>query len=261
MRAAIVILLSLCLLACAGEPRRAPVEDRHGESQLIKPRKVTRHTVTSGDTLYAIAWSYGLDYRTLAAANGISAPYVIYPGQVLSLETRKADKPPVARKPPATVSQPRVSVNRVPTRPTKQPTPQPAKPATGPDPALDNAVVSGWRWPTRGKVVRKYSGTVHKGIDIDGQAGDSVVAVAPGRVVYAGSGIVGYGNLLIVKHNEVYLSAYGHNRRLLVKEGERVAAGQQIAEKGSSATNTVKLHFEIRREGKPIDPKKLLPGR
>jgi lipoprotein NlpD len=257
MRIAIVILLSLCLLACAGEPRRAPVEDRHGESQLVKSRKVTKHTVTSGDTLYAIAWSYGLDYRILAAANGISVPYVIFPGQVLSLEPRQAAKPTAARKPAASVTKPRTSVNRVPAKSTTPP----VKPATRTDPALDNAVVSGWRWPTSGKVVRKYSGTVHKGIDIDGQAGDSVVAVAPGRVVYAGSGIVGYGNLLIVKHNEVYLSAYGHNRSLLVKEGERVAAGQQIAEKGSSATNTVKLHFEIRREGKPIDPKKLLPSR
>jgi lipoprotein NlpD len=110
-------------------------------------------------------------------------------------------------------------------------------------------------------VIRGFSGTVHKGIDIDGKAGDPVRAVAPGMVVYSGSGIVGYGNLLIVKHNELYLSAYGHNKRLLVKEGEGVKVGQQIAEKGSSATNTVKLHFEIRREGKPVNPDKLLPGR
>ena len=110
-------------------------------------------------------------------------------------------------------------------------------------------------------MVRKYSGTVHKGVDIDGKAGDAVLATATGKVVYAGSGIVGYGKLLIVKHNEVYLSAYGHNRSLKVSEGDRVQAGQQIAEKGSSATNTVKLHFEIRRGGEPIDPLKLLPRR
>jgi lipoprotein NlpD len=121
--------------------------------------------------------------------------------------------------------------------------------------------VAAWRWPAKGKVIRGFSGTVHKGIDIDGKAGDPVRAVAPGMVVYSGSGIVGYGNLLIVKHNELYLSAYGHNKRLLVKEGESVKAGQQIAKKGSSATNTVKLHFEIRREGKPVNPDKLLPGR
>ena len=107
--------------------------------------------------------------------------------------------------------------------------------------------------------VRRFSPAVHKGIDIDGKAGDPVIAVAAGEVVYAGSGIVGYGKLLIIKHNDVYLSAYAHNQALLVEEGAAVRAGQKIAEKGSSATNSVKLHFEIRREGKPVDPLKLLP--
>jgi lipoprotein NlpD len=109
--------------------------------------------------------------------------------------------------------------------------------------------------------VRKYSPTVHKGIDIGGRRGDSVVAVAAGQVVYAGTGIVGLGELLIVKHNHIYLSAYGHNSRLLVAEGDSVAAGQRIAEKGSSGTDSVRLHFEIRKEGKPIDPLRLLPRR
>jgi lipoprotein NlpD len=102
---------------------------------------------------------------------------------------------------------------------------------------------------------------VHKGIDISGNRGDPVVAVAAGTVVYAGTGIVGLGELLIVKHNEIYLSAYGHNDALLVAEGEIVAAGQTIARKGSSGTDTVKLHFEIRKAGKPIDPQRLLPRR
>ena len=118
-----------------------------------------------------------------------------------------------------------------------------------------------WLWPSSGAVVRSFSGTLHNGIDIDGKAGDRVKATAAGRVVYAGSGIVGYGKLLIIKHNDVYLSAYGHNRSLLVGEGEQVAAGQQIAETGSSATNSVKLHFEIRRDGRPVDPLTLLPRR
>ena len=132
-----------------------------------------------------------------------------------------------------------------------------------PKPVADDVgLVTGsisWKWPTKGKIVRGFSGDVHKGIDIGGKSGDAVTTVAPGRVVYAGAGIVGYGNLLIVKHNEVYLSAYGHNRRLLVGEGDVVKQGQRIAEKGDSATNSVKLHFEIRREGKPVDPRKLLP--
>ena len=110
-------------------------------------------------------------------------------------------------------------------------------------------------------MVRKYSSTVHKGIDIGGRRGDAVVAVAGGQVVYAGTGIVGLGELLIVKHNEIYLSAYGHNDRLLVSEGDAVTAGQKIAVKGSSGTDAVRLHFEIRKEGKPIDPLRLLPRR
>jgi lipoprotein NlpD len=110
-------------------------------------------------------------------------------------------------------------------------------------------------------VTRGYSGSVHKGIDIGGQRGDAIHAVAPGKVVYAGTGIVGFGELLIIKHNDVYLSAYGHNDRLLVREGQVVQAGQKIAEKGSSGTDTVKLHFEIRKEGKPIDPQRVLPRR
>jgi lipoprotein NlpD len=110
-------------------------------------------------------------------------------------------------------------------------------------------------------VVRGYSSSVHKGIDISGQRGDAIQAVADGTVVYAGTGIVGMGELVIVKHSEIYLSAYAHNERLLVGEGERVRAGQKIATKGSSGTDSVKLHFEIRREGKPIDPQKLLPPR
>jgi lipoprotein NlpD len=110
-------------------------------------------------------------------------------------------------------------------------------------------------------VTRGYSESVHKGIDIGGTRGEPVVAVAAGKVVYSGTGIVGFGELLIIKHNEEYLSAYGHNDQLLVTEGQTVAAGQTIAEKGSSGTDTVKLHFEIRKEGKPIDPQRVLPRR
>lgn len=109
--------------------------------------------------------------------------------------------------------------------------------------------------------MRGFSSSVHKGIDIDGRRGDPIHAVAPGTVVYAGTGIVGMGELIIVKHNDVYLSAYAHNDRLLVGEGERVSAGQKIATKGNTGTDEVKLHFEIRREGKPVDPQKLLPRR
>jgi len=241
-------LLPLCLLACSGAPQ-APVEVRRGE-QAVQRGRAANHTVLAGETLYAIAWRYGLDYRSLARANSIAPPYTIYPGQKLVL----ASKPGVARAAPA----PKPTAKA----PVAKPAPAKSAPVTKPSSSqAATAPVAAWLWPAEGKVVRNFSGTVHKGIDIDGKAGDKVRATAAGKVVYAGNGIVGYGNLLIVKHNEVYLSAYGHNRRLLVSEGETVKAGQRIAEKGSSATNSVKLHFEIRREGKPVDPKRLLPKR
>jgi lipoprotein NlpD len=122
-----------------------------------------------------------------------------------------------------------------------------------------NRLVSRWRWPSRGKVIRTFAANVHKGIDIAGKRGDPVTSAAAGKVVYAGAGVTGYGSLIIVKHNDTYLSAYGHNERLLVSEGSVVNAGQQIATMGSSGTNSVKLHFELRRQGKPVDPLTLLP--
>ena len=137
--------------------------------------------------------------------------------------------------------------------------PSPVRATT--DTAYAGGPVKSWRWPAEGRVSRGFSGSVHKGIDIAGTRGEAVVATAAGKVVYAGTGIVGFGELLIVKHNEQYLSAYGHNDRLLVAEGDTVSAGQKIAEKGSSGTDTVKLHFEIRKDGKPIDPIRLLPRR
>ena len=121
--------------------------------------------------------------------------------------------------------------------------------------------MSRWRWPSNGKVVRTFASNVHKGIDIAGSRGDPVTATAAGKVVYAGAGVTGYGSLIIVKHNDTYLSAYGHNEQLLVSEGSVVKVGQQIATMGSSGTNSVKLHFELRRQGKPVDPLTLLPKR
>ncbi len=127
--------------------------------------------------------------------------------------------------------------------------------------SLSEEKVIAWQWPTSGSVIRGYSESLHKGVDVGGARGDAVTAAAAGKVVYAGSGIAGLGELLILKHNDVYLSAYGHNDALLVSEGDSVAVGQVIARKGSSGTDAVKLHFEIRQEGKPVDPQRLLPSR
>ena len=243
------VLVCLVLTACSGNSP-APVENRRagepGEAARAASRP-ERYTVKRGDTLYSIAFRFGIDYRELARLNRIGTPYTIFPGQTLRFSGAVAPAPA-----PSTASARRPAVKAPATTPSQSSLPSP-KPS--------NAKVSRWRWPTTGQVIRQYTANLHKGIDIDGKAGDAVVATASGQVVYAGSGIVGYGNLLIVKHNQTYLSAYAHNRRLLVSEGATVTAGQRIAEKGSSATNAVKLHFEIRRNGKPVDPQTLLPKR
>lgn len=256
-------LVILCLSACGGSDYRAPVEDRNA-----KPRAIpATYSVQRGDTLFSIAWRYGLDYRKVASNNKIPAPYTIYPGQKIYL----AAKPPASKSTGSTRTSTTTSTAAVPAaKAPVAPAPVTTKPSAGSATSgtrhqgvttTSYAAVSSWRWPTNGPVTRGYSSTVHKGIDIGGRRGDAINAVAAGRVVYAGAGIVGYGELLIVKHNDIYLSAYGHNARLLVSEGDQVRAGQKIAEKGNSGTDSVKLHFEIRKEGKPIDPKRLLPKR
>jgi lipoprotein NlpD len=289
--ARILLSLVLCgLFACGGSPR-APIEDRAAQPQ---PQPLT-YTVKSGDTLYSIAFRYGLDYRKVAAANGIGAAYTIYPGQTIYLNpaappgqpgtvpAAPVGSPVLARTPPPapapavrSVYAPSAVVQSTPAVKGPAPAPAPAPaltPAPSPSPAIakvkqeveantyTGAAVGVWLWPTRGAVTRGYSEAVHKGVDIGGGRGDPIVASAAGKVVYAGTGIVGFGELLIIKHNDVYLSAYGHNDRLLVSEGQTVEAGQTIAEKGSTGTDTIKLHFEIRKEGKPIDPQRLLAKR
>jgi lipoprotein NlpD len=288
-------LLVGSLIACGSGGSRAPVEDRYANRSSSSS---SGYTVQQGDTLYSIAFRYGLDFRKVAAANGIPAPYTIFPGQKIVL--REAVPEPVVQVDPAPAAAARPpAVNRpTPILHTPAPTPSPAatqatakppspvgpavqKPrpviaASPPDTAASTRKVTAttstpvpavggpvraWRWPTSGPIMRGYSTTLHKGIDIGGKRGDAIHAVADGTVVYSGTGIVGFGELLIVKHNDTYLSAYGHNDRLLVSENDVVRAGQKIAEKGSSGTDTVKLHFEIRKEGKPVDPQKLLPRR
>jgi lipoprotein NlpD len=241
------------------------VEDRSGG----RASSSSTYYVQRGDTLYSIAFRYGLDYRKVAAANRIPAPYIIYPGQRITL--REAPVPVAATSarpkpktgsassttrtsPPAPVATTSPAIKSTPVTKSSSSAAKKSSPYTG-------SSVGAWRWPSSGRVIRGYSATVHKGIDIAGKRGDPVKAVAAGKVVYAGTGIVGFGELLIVKHNDVYLSAYGHNDRLLVAEDDVVTAGQTIAEKGSSGTDRVKLHFEIRKEGKPVDPQRLLPRR
>lgn len=264
-------LMMASVMACGGHTR-APVEDRgvmQAPHAIPVRQAVAGYYVQRGDTLYSIAFRYGLDFRKVAAANGIPAPYRIYPGQLIRLQEAPVPAPSAASTTSTAPSSPAVTANAP--APAKAPQPKAPPPvsrsaASAAAPSASTGVytggkVSSWRWPTPGRVIRRYTEGVHKGIDIAGARGDAVIATAPGKVVYAGNGIVGFGELLIIKHNDVYLSAYGHNDRLLVVEGQVVAAGEQVAEKGSSGTDVVKLHFEIRKEGKPIDPQRLLPRR
>ena len=248
MQVNFLMIVVVMLLACSESPRRAPVLD--GSTSLRAVSDI--YLVRRGDTLFSIAWKYGLDFRRLANANSLNSPFVIFPGQKVLLEERSAVK--IQRQPSLKQASPNVSKNLNETQAILDVSTTNVSSSI----ALTNPDI--WHWPSTGKIIRAFGSgsSIHKGIDIAGKKGESITATADGRVVYAGSGILGYGNLLIIKHSEKYLSAYGHNSRLLVEEGEEVKVRQKIAEKGSSGTNKVKLHFEIRREGKPVDPIKLL---
>ncbi len=194
------------------------------------------HVVQPGQNLYKIAWRYGLDWRDLAAWNRLSDPGRIYPGQEIRLT------PPAGTRVPSTGSR------RV---------------ASAPEPRTVAPPPSDWLWPAEGRLLWNFGESRRNptGIGIGGSEGAEVRAVAAGDVVYSGGGLIGYGQLIILKHNDSYLSAYGHNRALKVKEGERVAAGQVIALMGRGPGDQPLLHFEIRRQGRPVDPLRYLPPR
>ncbi len=217
------------------------------------------HTVLIGETLYSIAWQHGIDYKELGGWNNIRAPYTIYAGQRLRLT-----RPPITSKTYAvktraktanTKSKSTTTANK--SKQSKTPTASVSKPKK----TSSKPIKHEWGWPTKGKIISTYSIKAggNKGIDIEGKVGQPVFAASSGKVVYSGDGLLGYGNLIIVKHSEQFLSAYAHNRKLLVKEGGAVTRGQKIAELGSTGTKAPKLHFEIRHNGKPVDPLKYLP--
>lgn len=238
-------------------------ENDRATGVIVEEGDARWYVVNAGDTLYSIAFEAGQDYRELARWNGIRWPYRIHPDQRLRLSPPRlstAGKPNhrrsvTRRDAPATNSPGRNT--RTPSASTGHRAPEPRTPSN------PTASPLAWQWPTEGPLLKNYSAsdTGRKGIDIGGRLGQSVIATAPGRVVYSGSGLRGYGKLIIIKHNSVYLSAYGHNRRVLVKEGETLRAGQQIAELGDTDADRPMLHFEIRRNGEPVDPQRLLPKR
>lgn len=266
----ITAVLLLLIAACSGT-YQAPVGDVEGGPRHLYDGRV--HRVNAGETLYAIAWMYDLDYRLVAQINEITPPYTIYTGQILSVDTRghtlrappepepepsrSSRQPEVARAPSPQPSPPS------PSAPTSQPKPSTSKTEAPAAPRAQTGPVSGWRWPARGEVVGRFSdgNSGNRGLDIAADRGEPVHAAAAGQVVYAGSGLLRYGEMIIIKHNDRFLSAYAHNDSLMVAEGDNVRQGQQIARMGSTGIDQVMLHFEIRDRGQPVNPLDFLPQR
>ncbi|WP_258546847.1 peptidoglycan DD-metalloendopeptidase family protein [Psychromonas sp. B3M02] len=266
------------LTACSGQSGRAPVYDATSTpkpyvatGQSISPGQAT-YIVEKGDTLYSIAWRAKMNVNTLIKRNNLKKPYIIRQGEVLTLRNvskkvstvsqnkqkvasngclgqscAKNQKVKVVKK--STKAYPAKVVDK---KVTKKPVSQPVA-----------KKVSDWRWPSEGKLTKTFANSTQgmKGISITNDRGTSIYAAASGQVVYAGSGLRGYGNLVIIKHNYDYLSAYAHNDKLLVKENEQVKMGQKIAVMGDSGTDSVYLHFDIRYRGKSVDPLRYLPKR
>lgn len=270
--------LILCC-ACASAPHPVPVVAAGTYNKYNKGvLDLTHYKVKSGDTLYSIAWRAGMKMHTLARINKISAPYRIYPGQVLRLKTyvsiqsrrnsSSATKKTEHRSHYSIKHRNNSKKRRIRAKKTKRQvvshsTKQyvksvPSKKRLGIHKSRTKLT---WIWPTKGHIISGFSSKVagNKGIDIAGHRNQAIHAASSGRVVYAGNALRGYGNLIIIKHNSDYLSAYAHNRRILVKEHQLVKAGQHIANMGETGTTSYRLHFEIRYKGKSVDPRKYLP--
>ncbi|MEE2025300.1 peptidoglycan DD-metalloendopeptidase family protein [Alkalimonas mucilaginosa] len=282
----VVVTLLLLLSGCAKRSAPAPVERLQINSAQSSRGDIRTDTyqVVRGDTLYSIAFRAGQDFRELARRNQIEAPYIIQPGQQLRMTgsapaVRQSSRPaqatavvqpaPVVTRPaPVAPSTQRAQTN--PTPPAKSVAPRQQTgyvhntPAQTPKKTEQNTPTGNrlqWQWPVRGSILARFSHQEHgsKGIKIAGNEGQRINAAAAGQVVYAGNALRGYGNLIIIKHNDDYLSAYAHNSRLLVREQQQVSAGQHIADMGSTEASRTQLHFEIRFRGQSVDPLQFLP--
>lgn len=246
----VLMVLAVTLLLAACGTSRVVREGGTPQAGASTPRPGQTVTVRRGDTVYRLAVNNGISPLDLATWNNIAPPYTIYPGQRLRLY-------PSGSGASRTASTPSRSSGAT---PRSSSTPHTQPPAPTPPPARSSVA---WRWPAEGQLVARFAAgdPTRQGIGIAGSSGQAVVAAGDGVVVYSGSGLVGYGELIIVKHDDEWLSAYGHNRARLVNEGERVRAGQQIAEMGRTGAARDMLHFEIRHNGRPVDPLTYLPRR
>lgn len=251
-----ILTVFVLLQSCSSHPKPS-VSER--STQSIYRGKT--HTVARGETLFSIAWRYGVDLKKLASFNGIKPPYTIFPSQKIRLDVH-AGNTRVSNSNTAAKGDKGEGVESASTRDDSRSKNESPKDENLPKARIFYSPLK-WQWPATGKPIALFQGNsgLNKGIDIGGKLGEPVLAAAPGRVVYAGSGLSGYGKLLIIKHSEIFLSAYAHNSTLLVKEGDFIKGGQRIADMGSSGTDRVKLHFEIRSEGSPVDPLRYLPKR
>ncbi|WAC72048.1 peptidoglycan DD-metalloendopeptidase family protein [Roseateles sp. SL47] len=292
-----VSVLLLALVGCTVPPHRAPVEERSvGKPPAATPTtpvtvqtpeplkplpgaenagKPGYYTVKPGDTLIRIALDNGQSWKDLARWNGMDNPNIIEVGQVLRVVPPGVDPSSVTTRPLASTrveSRPldgKATASNTPASGASAPATS-AIPSSGPSGVVASAPTPpvikddddiSWGWPASGQVLAGFDEVRNKGMAFAGKAGDPVFAAADGRVMYAGAGLRGYGNMIIIKHSTNYLTAYAHNQTLLVKEDQVVRKGQKIAEMGDTDTDRVKLHFEVRKQGKPIDPAKLLPTR
>lgn len=288
-----LVLAALLVLAGCASKSPAPVDARGGLRTSESAASKETYIVKPGDTIYSIAREHGMDFRELIALNGIDSPSRITPGRVLKIKppaSTSSTVAPVASTAPITseVVQARPlganteTLKREP-KAGKEPysdqalalaqgSAKPAetggaeaKPEVKPEAKPGEPVLSGdeiaWIWPASGKVVSTFSEGSSKGIDISGKLGDPVIAASDGKVILANNSLRGYGNMIVIKHSNTWLTVYAHNNKMLVKEGQTVTKGQKIAEMGSSDADQVKLHFEVRRQGKPVDPLKYLPQR
>ncbi|MEO5573855.1 MAG: peptidoglycan DD-metalloendopeptidase family protein [Gammaproteobacteria bacterium] len=268
---ALALLAGLMLLSCGGNQAIAPVssKDLASDSQPISnspavaavtpaaqpANKTAFHQVRTGDTLYSIAATYGYEARQVAEWNKLQPPYPIYRGQLLQVVPPKAAM--IVRRPSSGAVPPPLTSSGIAATPPASvlDTPVASVPRTG---LADSTLL--WRWPTQGALIQGFSLT-EKGLSIAGKEAQQIHAAAAGRVVYRGSGLIGLGELVIIKHDKSFLSAYAHNKKILVKEGDQVRLGQPIAEMGKTGAERVMLYFEIRKDGKPVDPLLYLPAK